>query len=59
MSAKTITNKEEVIVCKSIDQALTSYLQNKDNKIKAVIIDKTAPETLFMKQVFSHHKQFQ
>lgn len=45
MSAKTITNKEEVIVCKSIDQALTSYLQNKDNKIKAVIIDKTAPDT--------------
>lgn len=34
-----------MIVCKSIDQALTSYLKNQDNKIKAVIIDKTAPDT--------------
>ena len=45
MTAKTITNKDELIVCKSIDQALISYLKNKDNKIKAVIIDKTAPDT--------------
>ncbi len=45
MVAKKITNKKEVIVCKSIDQALSSYLKNKSNNIRAVIIDKTAPDT--------------
>gem|GEM_PF-2113450 len=45
MVTKAITSKDEVIICKSIDQALTSYLKSKDSKIKAVIIDKTAPDT--------------
>ena len=45
MTAKAITNKAEILVCDTIDEALGVFLKDKDNKIKAVIINKASPDT--------------
>lgn len=41
--ARVITNKSEILICTTIDQALEIYLSQKDSNIKAVVVKTFAP----------------
>lgn len=51
-AAKVITDKSEILICEDMQEALSSYLAQKNSKVKAVIVKKYAPSTSHEAAVF-------